>query len=72
MGKQFSPFVIEPLTVNIFVFPLNVEVKYVSKSNLPLYFMMHQNILGRVEPVKYISLGCISRRCFVKVANIIK
>jgi hypothetical protein len=29
-------------------------------------------MLERIEPGKYVSLGYISRRCFVKVANIIK
>lgn len=62
MENMFLPFVVEALTVYRYLSSLvYIEVKHVSTLNLPLHSVAHRNVLERIEPIEYISLGCISK-----------
>jgi hypothetical protein len=60
--NMFLPFVVEALIVYKYLSSLvYIEVKHVSTLNLPLHCVAHRNMLERIEPIEYISLGCISK-----------
>jgi hypothetical protein len=62
MENMFLPFVVEVLTVYRYLSSLvYIEVKHVSTLNLPRHCVAHRNVLERIEPIEYISLGCISK-----------